>query len=253
MSVFVRFRRRHEGRPDGSLRPATSRTGVTPGGAAREARERRVRARRALPSFAAGSRSARQEDPAGRPGDCDAGGVWAFTDESERAGVMLLAVVIVPTAVVDDARRAMQRLLLPGQRRVHTSDESARRQHTILDTVARVEDLNAIVLRHRRSPGTGRPAARRLLLQAATGLAVGAGVTAWILDDQEPVQRTRDRSVIAHALGGVDAHLHPVYDHRASHTEPLLWAADAVCWAVGAAGDWRRRVEAILTIWDLRP
>lgn len=44
-----------------------------------------------------------------------------------------------------------------------------------------------------------------------------------------------------------------IYDHRRSHTEPLLWAADAVCWAAGAGGDWRRRLGTPLTVVDVGP
>jgi hypothetical protein len=44
-----------------------------------------------------------------------------------------------------------------------------------------------------------------------------------------------------------------VFDQRRSHTEPLLWAADALCWAVGIGGDWRRRVETVVTVIDIGP
>jgi hypothetical protein len=82
---------------------------------------------------------------------------------------------------------------------------------------------------------------------------VGSGATAWTLDDQDPTQRARDRASIAGALAGVDHRLHPVYDHRPSHAEPLLWAADAVCWAAGAGGDWQRRIAGVLAVRDIRP
>jgi hypothetical protein len=108
------------------------------------------------------------------------------------------------------------------------------------------------VLRHRRAQGVDRLAGRHLLLQAAAGLVVGSGVTAWTLDDQDQAQRVRDRASIAHALTGVDERLHPVYDHQPAPGEPLLWAADAICWAVGAGGDWRRRIAAIVTVRDIR-
>ena len=177
--------------------------------------------------------------------------VWAFSDESERAAVMLVGVVMVAPGDVHDARTTMRSLLLPGQRRVHTTDESPRRRHLILDTVARTDGLSAVVLRYRRPEGTHKPAGRHLLLQAATGLVVGSGVTAWTLDDQEPNQKSRDRASIAHALTGVDRRLHPVYDHHRSSSEPLLWAADTICWAVGAGAHWRRRIQTILTVRDV--
>jgi hypothetical protein len=179
--------------------------------------------------------------------------VWAFSDESERANVMALAVVLVEPGVVDDARATLQSLLLAGERQIHTAKESPRRRRVLLDTVARIEDLSATVLRYRRPQGVRRVAARHLLVQAATGLVVGSGATTWTLDDQDPAQRTRDRASIAHALAGVDRRLHPTYDHRPAHTEPLLWAADAICWATGAGGDWRRRIAGIVAVRDLRP
>jgi len=179
--------------------------------------------------------------------------VWAFSDESERAGVMLLGVVLVSPGEMAGARRSVRALLLPGQRQVHTAKESPRRRRAVLDTVARVPGLSAIVLRYRRPPGYGRLAARHLLLQAATGLVVGSGATAWALDDQDPAQVQRDRVSIAHALAGVDHQLHPVYDHRPARSEPILWAADAICWAVGAGGDWPRRLGDVVTVRDIGP
>jgi len=179
--------------------------------------------------------------------------VWAFTDESERSGVMLLAVVILDPGEVEGARKVLRRLLLPGQRRVHTAKESPRRRRAVLGTVARIDGLSAAVLRYRRPAGVGRVSARRLLLQAACGLAVGSGVTSWVLDDQDESQRLRDRAASAQALAGVDRHLHPVYDHHSAPAEPLLWAADAVCWAVGAGAEWQARIAGILTVRDLRP
>lgn len=171
--------------------------------------------------------------------------MWAFSDESERAGVMLLSVVTIAPGDVEAARRALRGLLLPGQRRVHTAKESATRRRAVVDTVARIERLSAVVITYRRHEGDGRTRGRHLLLQAATGLAVGSGVVSWTLDDQDPAQRERDRASIAHALSGVDHHLQPTYDHRPNHAEPLLWAADAICWAVGAGGDWRHRLSAV--------
>ena len=179
--------------------------------------------------------------------------MWAFSDESERAGVMLLGVVLIKPGDLAAARAQMAGLLLPGQRRVHTSDESDRRRRVVLDTVARTGGLSAVVARYRRPTGLGRLAARHLLLQAATGLVVGSGATAWALDNQDPAQVVRDRASIAHALEGVDRRLHPAYDHRPASSEPMLWAADAVCWAVGAGGEWQGRLGGTVIVRDIGP
>ena len=36
------------------------------------------------------------------------------------------------------------------------------------------------------------------------------------------------------------------YRHLSPYEEPLLWVSDAVAWAMGAGGDWRRRVEPMI-------
>jgi hypothetical protein len=179
--------------------------------------------------------------------------VWAFSDESERGGTMLLSVLMIEPGAVEVARRTMRNLLLSGERRVHTAKESPPRRRVLLEAVGHLEGTSSVVLRLRRAPGVERRRARHLLLQAATGLALASGVATWTLDDQDPAQRSRDRASIAQALAGVDAHLRPTYDHRPSHGEPLLWAADAICWAVGAGGDWRRRVDHLVAVQDLGP
>ncbi len=180
--------------------------------------------------------------------------MWAFSDESERANQMLLSIVLCGPEDVGAARADLRRLLLAGQRRIHTSAESGRRRRELLATVASCGGVSAVVLTYRRPMGIDRVAGRRVLLEAAAGIAVERGVTTWTLDDQNRAQRARDRASIANALRGLDPDprlVYEGYDHRPSHTEPLLWAADAVCWAVGAGGDWRRRVAGITEIREL--
>jgi len=36
------------------------------------------------------------------------------------------------------------------------------------------------------------------------------------------------------------------YRHVAPHEHPLLWVSDAVAWCYSNAGDWIRRVDAIV-------
>jgi hypothetical protein len=36
------------------------------------------------------------------------------------------------------------------------------------------------------------------------------------------------------------------FRHAGAHEEPLLWLPDAIAWAVGRGGDWRRRAEPLL-------
>lgn len=179
--------------------------------------------------------------------------MWAFSDESERAAVMLIATVIVAPGDIDGARSAMRGLLVGSERRIHAANESHRRRRQVLDVIARHDEITATVLRYRRAPGVDRVAARQTLIEAATTVVVKASVSLWTLDDIPPSQRARDRNIIGHALRRADPAVPVVFDHRPSHEEPLLWAADAICWATGAGGDWRRRIEAILTVIDIQP
>lgn len=166
---------------------------------------------------------------------------------------MLLSVAITNQGSVDAARRTMRNLLLSGERRVHAAKESPSRRRLVLDAVGRIDGLSAVVIRLRRPDGVGRLRGRHPFLQAATGFVVSAGVASWSLDDQDVVQRARDRASIAHALAGLTSQLAPTYDHRSSYGEPLLWAADAIRWAAGAGGDWRRRLGHVMAPHDLRP
>lgn len=178
--------------------------------------------------------------------------MWAFSDESERAATMLVAVAVLDPKHVSPARTAMRALLLPGERRVHTAKESARRRRVILDAVAGLDGLDVTVIRYRRPAGVDHVAGRRTLIDAAAELVIAAGVTSWTLDDIPPSQRARDRNTIGHVLARHQTS-RVVFDHRPSRGEPLLWAADAVAWAVGAGGDWKRRVDPVVSIIDIAP
>jgi len=99
--------------------------------------------------------------------------------------------------------------------------------------------LSGVVLRHRRSQGWPGP---DLAICFFGHHRVGGGLRCHGLDSRrpEPATRVRDRASIGPILAGLETGPHPSYDHLASHAEPLLWAADGLCWAVGAGGDRRR-------------
>lgn len=179
--------------------------------------------------------------------------MWAFSDESERANTLIVSVVIGSPPAIRNARAAMRALLLRGQRRIHTSNESARRRRLLLDTIGGLDHIRATALCFRRPAGVRRVEARRMVLRSATQLVVRHRVVAWTLDDQDSAQLARDRATIAAALRQHGGATPLTYDHRPSDTDPALWAADAVCWAVGAGGHWRRRIDPVLTVQQITP
>lgn len=40
------------------------------------------------------------------------------------------------------------------------------------------------------------------------------------------------------------------FGHVGAHEEPLLWVPDAIAWAVGRGGDWRRRARSLVSDGD---
>ncbi len=102
-----------------------------------------------------------------------------------------------------------------------------------------------------RPAGLSRVEARRLLVARVASDALVNGVGSWTLDDQEPIQAGRDRRTIQHALGA--SHDAMLYDHRPGRDEPMLWAVDAIVWAVGTRGHQLDRVRRITDVRDVRP
>ncbi|HEX9856702.1 MAG TPA: hypothetical protein VGC47_15430 [Acidimicrobiia bacterium] len=55
-------------------------------------------------------------------------------------------------------------------------------------------------------------------------------------------QDERDRAAIYRALGS-DPNPPLTYSHHTPTNEPLLWVPDAVAWAWGRGGSWRRWIQ----------
>ncbi len=71
--------------------------------------------------------------------------IEVFVDESCRGGEYLLAAVTVDARSVKASRTATRRMLLPGERRMHFSKETASRRRQLLDQIVRLP-LSATVL-----------------------------------------------------------------------------------------------------------
>jgi hypothetical protein len=154
---------------------------------------------------------------------------WAFSDESRRGALYVIAAVIVETHDVNDVRSELRAFLRPNQRRVHMVKESAARRAQFL---ALVDALPAVRIAVRCSIATtSLRKARVVLLDALTGVMVEHRVESWRLEWMGPSQERLDRQAIGRALLRLDHEGEFLYDHMAPHADPLLWAADAVAWA----------------------
>jgi hypothetical protein len=166
--------------------------------------------------------------------------VHAFVDESER-GCYLLCATVVPPQAVNQARRALRQLLRQGERRVHFVKEHPSRRREILSALATIPGLRARVYTC-RGPA---PAARAACLAQLVYDLSAMTATRLVIESREGRDH-QDRHTIFAALAENQTASRLAYEHMRPHEEPLLWPSDAIAWAYGAGGDWRRRVESLL-------
>lgn len=162
----------------------------------------------------------------------------AFIDESLRPGRYLLACVVILEDDVGAARRQAGKLLLRGQRTVHFQDEGDRRRRAIIGALAEVSML-ATVYSCRHRVGRGAEAARAACLASAVAdLQATEKAVHMLIESRETADRF-DRATI---LGARERTPLLTFEHVRPTEDPLLWVPDCLAWAVGAGGEWRRRV-----------
>ena len=160
-----------------------------------------------------------------------------YVDESERRDY-LLGVTIV-TAPVQPIRTALRGVQRPGRRRIHFSEEQDSRRRWLLAAMADLE-LTARVYVSPRSVKERR----KLCLAALIADIAPAGASLLVLESRESMNHLDvlviDAALRKHGSGSLE------YRHLSPYEEPLLWVSDAVAWAMGAGGDWRRRVGPMI-------
>lgn len=162
-----------------------------------------------------------------------------YLDESVRAGRYLLAASETDAPGAAQVRRALGDIVLSGQRRLHFKSESAARRRVILGAIVELP-VSVTVLTCR---GLGEAASRRLLLGALTRIIQSDIRESTLFIERVDGSVALDQSAITSARQP-----DPVltWHHLAPHEDPALWVSDAVAWAVGAGGDWRRRIEPVV-------
>lgn len=169
-----------------------------------------------------------------------------FADESRRGPLYLITVVTVPTDGLDAARRAVGAVVQRGSKRTHLSAEGAARRRQILGEYAQlglgVEAHVAVAAYDRGDDQVPRDRCLATLLETCRDL----GITRLTLDTRHPDRDRLDRRTIAVVLRDKLAPFDLDYVHRGSRDEPLLSLPDAIGWAWGAGGSWRRLVEPMI-------
>lgn len=93
---------------------------------------------------------------------------------------------------------------------------------------------------------------REICLDALVGDIAAAGAERLVIESRETMNHLDDR-VIKAALRRIGTGS-LTFGHAGAHEEPPLWVPDAIAWAAGRGGDWRRRAEPLVEkIVDLGP
>jgi hypothetical protein len=166
-----------------------------------------------------------------------------FVDETKHRGYLLVAGVLGP-GDLDPVRRLLRDLVLPGQRRLHMKDENDQRRRAIATAIS-ASGVTATIYdagRRYRNERARRAACLRALVDDAAQhgdamLVLEQDDTLLSWDDQRLIEYTRE--------AGCRDNLR--YEHRRAASELLLAVPDAIAWCWAKGGDWRRRVEPIVS------
>ncbi len=161
----------------------------------------------------------------------------AFIDESTRGSSYLICAATVAIGDLDAARRLLLGLRARGQGRLHFATESDRRRRQLLTAISSVEANSTIFVASHRDQVTARSAIVRYAAPHLHEL----GVRRLVIEARQG-QDQRDRADLYAALGP-SPNPPMSYLHHTASAEPLLWIPDAVAWAWGRGGAWRKRVE----------
>ncbi|GAA1483765.1 hypothetical protein [Brachybacterium fresconis] len=162
----------------------------------------------------------------------------AFVDESSAnrgaaTQEYLIGAAILDAEHQDSIREELLPLLLPGQIKLHWTDESERRRRRIVDAIVAVGPMNVIVTHlSERQRKTER--FRRKCLEVLYYELAGAEVLEVTLESRSSVQDSKDRAhIVALQNQGLDRGVR--IQHLRGGDEPLLWIADAVLGSINAA------------------
>lgn len=176
-------------------------------------------------------REAVQEKSA--PGD-----MRAFLDESSSVLTddrqeYLVGAAILDSAFCEAVRDELRPLLLPGQIKLHWTDESTRRRARIIDAIVGLGAMQVIVSHvSQRQNRTER--FRRKCLESLYYEFASLELYDVLLESRSSKQDKEDRAHIVALQGqGLDRRIR--VSHQRGGDEPLLWIADAVLGAVNSA------------------
>lgn len=162
----------------------------------------------------------------------------AYIDESSAPRGFSHQVYMVCAAIIDVdeaemVREALYPLLLPGQIKLHWTDESASRRRSIIKTIASIDSMQAIVT-HRSAPSRKTERFRRKCLEQMYYELTDMRIHDVTLESRQDAQNRRDVEHIV-ALQGQGQCVGLRIQHVRGGDDPLLWIPDAVLGALNSS------------------
>lgn len=164
---------------------------------------------------------------------------FAYVDESKR-GPYLMCAYVATSADKRAITRALRELATGG--RLHMKDESDGRKRLILKLLCELE-ISSSLYWSRIKP---QHQARALIIEHGIWPKVVKERVQAIVFEAEDGQDERDRQLLYRLSRRDVVTAEFKYGHNIPAQEPLLWIPDAIAWAYGEGGDWKRRVSPLI-------
>lgn len=162
----------------------------------------------------------------------------AFIDESSavRSAVRqeyLVGAALIPVEECDEVREHLRALALPGQVKLHWTDESEARRRMIVERISQLAPITVVVT-HVSERLRKNERCRRKCLEVLYHDMAEMQVFDLLLERRSDSQDKRDREHIVALQGqGLDRRVRIA--HRRGGDEPLLWIPDILLGAINAA------------------
>lgn len=155
----------------------------------------------------------------------------------------MVCAALVEVERISGIRADLEPLLLPGQKKLHWTDESIKRKLAIARQIGEIGNMNAIVSHYGDESGQEERFRRKCLEQIYFELEE-MGICRVVMEGRSKKQDAQDRAhIVALQQKGVVPSIR--IEHERGGDEPLLWIPDAVLGALNLRHKGQREC------WDL--
>jgi hypothetical protein len=167
-----------------------------------------------------------------------------FVDESKRRDYLLIAAT-VDASDLDRVRKLLAELLLGRERRLHMKNENDRRKRSIAAAIAGSGITATVYDAGRRYP---TELERRAACLAALVDDAAVRGDERLLLEQDDTLLSWDNQRLIEATRAAGCRNTLRYEHHKTSAEHLLALPDAIGWCWAKGGDWRRRIQPVITV-----